>query len=185
MPYEFAKDKNITLMDGSNLLHLFERLGYSFRIELAEARQIAGDNGGGLLTLMLTWRRGSRQLAEKSRAGLSLSEFLLTAENGSVQRVPATAIFLTGNSREVPAALLHNVKHNMVLHKLNYILTVETADIPRVDDRARLSIEKLSESFSRVTLRFGFMEAPNVPKALASAGFEVEKMSFFCHGAHL
>ena len=135
--------------------------------------------GAGLFTLMLTWRRGSRLLAEKSRAGLSLAQFLLTAENGSVQRVPATAIFLTGNSSEVPTALLHNLKHNMVLHKLNYILTVETEDIPRVDEEDRLSIEKLSESFSRVTLKFGFMEAPNVPKALASAGFEVEKMSFF------
>jgi KUP system potassium uptake protein len=135
--------------------------------------------GGGLFTLMLTWRKGSRQLAEKSHADLSLSEFLQTSENGSVQRVPGTAIFLTGNSRDVPAALLHNLKHNMVLHKRNYILTVETEDIPRVNEGDRVSIEKLSESFSRVTLRFGFMEAPNVPKALASAGFEVEKMSFF------
>jgi len=136
--------------------------------------------GSGLFTLMLTWRKGSRLLNEKTHAGgVSLADFMRMAENGSVQRVPGTALFLTGNSGDVPAALLHNLKHNMVLHKINYIVTVETEDIPRLDEKDRLTIEKLSESFSRVTVRFGFMESPDVPKALASAGFEVMKISFF------
>jgi KUP system potassium uptake protein len=135
--------------------------------------------GAGLFTVMLTWRTGSRVLAEKSRAGLSLPDFIHIAESGSAQRVPATAIFLTGNSGDVPAALLHNLKHNMVLHHLTYILTIQTEDVPRVDEDDRLTVERLSESFFRLTLRFGFMESPNVPRALASAGFEVDKASFF------
>jgi KUP system potassium uptake protein len=136
--------------------------------------------GIGLFTLMMTWRRGSRLLTRKARAGrLSLTDCIHMTERGSVQRVPGTAVFLTGNAGDVPSALLHNLKHNMVLHKLNYILTVETEDIPHVDNANRLTIEKLSESFSQMKVRFGFMESPNIPQALASAGFDVMKISFF------
>jgi KUP system potassium uptake protein len=136
--------------------------------------------GSALFTIMLTWRTGSRLLARKSRAGrVSLLDCIKMAERGSAQRVPGTAVFLTGNAGDVPAALLHNLKHNMVLHKRNYILTVETEDVPRVGEADRLAIEPLSECFSRVTLRFGFMESPDVPKALTAAGFDVMKTSFF------
>jgi KUP system potassium uptake protein len=137
--------------------------------------------GIGLFTLMLTWRRGSRLLTSKARAGrLSLEDCIrMTERSSTVQRVPGTAVFLTGNAGDVPSALLHNLKHNMVLHQHNYILTVETEDIPRVDGGDRLTIERLSDSFSQISVRFGFMESPNIPQALALAGFDVNKVSFF------
>jgi KUP system potassium uptake protein len=136
--------------------------------------------GGGLFTLMLTWRQGSRLLISKARKGrLSLRDCIHMTERGSVQRVPGTAVFLTGNAGDVPSALLHNLKHNMVLHKQNYILTVRTEDIPRVPAADRLTVEKLSESFFQMNLRFGFMESPNISQALAAAGFDVSKISFF------
>jgi KUP system potassium uptake protein len=83
-----------------------------------------------------------------------------------------------------PTALLHNLKHNKVLHQSNVILTVETANTPRVDLGERVKLEKISERFSRVTLRFGYMESPNVPKALAIARklgwqFDIMSTSFF------
>jgi KUP system potassium uptake protein len=101
------------------------------------------------------------------------------AESSSVLRVPGTAIFLTGNAQDVPAALLHNLKHNKVLHDYNVILTVVTEEVPRLPDEGRVTVERLSERFARVTVRFGFMEHPNVPKALAAADFDLANASFF------
>lgn len=136
--------------------------------------------GSGLLVTMLTWRTGSRLLNEKSRAdAISLSQLLEMAEFGFVHQVPGTAIFLTGNKDDAPVALLHSLKHYGVLHRSNYILTIQTEDVPRVNEVDRLRLEKLSDSFSRATLRFGFMETPNVPEALAAAGFDIEETSFF------
>jgi KUP system potassium uptake protein len=79
----------------------------------------------------------------------------------------------------VPAALLHNLKHNKVLHEKNIILTVVTEEVPRLRDEDRVTSETLSDAFSRVTVRFGFMEHPNVPKALKAADFDLENASFF------
>jgi KUP system potassium uptake protein len=136
--------------------------------------------GTGLFILMRTWRKGTRLLAEISHRGRPpLPEFMRMAESSSVPRVPGTAIFLTGNPQDVPAALLHNMKHNKVLHDHNVILTVVTEEIPRRSDEGRVTAEKLSERFSRVTVRFGFMESPNLPKALRAAGFDLNNASFF------
>ena len=84
----------------------------------------------------------------------------------------------------MPTALLHNLKHNMVLHEHNIIMNVRTATIPRVDDEDRVKIERLSDDFSRVVLTFGYMETPNIPKALVLARrqglkFDIMKTSFF------
>ncbi len=136
--------------------------------------------GTGLFILMRTWRKGTRLLAEISHRGRPpLLEFIRTAESSSAPRVPGTAIFLTGNAQDVPAALLHNLKHNKVLHDHNVILTVVTEETPRRSDEGRVTIEKLSERFSRVTVRFGFMEHPNVPRALEAANFDLTNASFF------
>lgn len=136
--------------------------------------------GTGLFILMRTWRKGTRLLAEISHRGRPpLSEFMRMAEGSSVPRVPGTAIFPTGNAQDVPAALLHNLKHNKVLHDHNIILTVVTEEVPRLRDDGRISVEKLSERFSRMTVRFGFMESPNLPKALRAAGLDLENASFF------
>ncbi|MEE1613415.1 potassium transporter Kup [Microvirga sp. CF3016] len=136
--------------------------------------------GTGLFILMRTWRKGTRLLAEIAHRGRPpLSEFMRMAESSSVPRVSGTAIFPTGNAQDVPAALLHNMKHNKVLHDHNIILTVVTEEIPRRPDDGRVSMEKLSDRFSRVTVRFGFMESPNLPKALRAAGFDLDNASFF------
>ena len=80
---------------------------------------------------------------------------------------------------DVPAALLHNLKHNKVLHEKNIILTVLTEEVPRLRDEGRVTTERLSERFARVTVRFGFMEGPDVPRALRAANFDLEEASFF------
>jgi KUP system potassium uptake protein len=99
-------------------------------------------------------------------------------------RVPGTAVFLTSDPASAPTALLHSLKHYKVLHEKNVILTVETMDTPRVHASDRVSIEPLGKTFSRVVLRFGFMETPNVPRALAVARrhgwqFDIMATSFF------
>jgi KUP system potassium uptake protein len=136
--------------------------------------------GTGMFILMRTWRRGTRLLLEIShRDRPPLSDFIRMAERGSTPCVPGTAIFLTGNAQDVPAALMHNMKHNKVLHDQNVILTVVTEEVPRVPEEGRVTVEKLSDHFSRVTVRFGFVERPNVPRALERANFNLEKASFF------
>jgi KUP system potassium uptake protein len=136
--------------------------------------------GAGLFTLMWVWRKGSRLLAEIAhRDRPPLATFIRMAESSSAPRVPGTAIFLTGDIQDVPAALLHNMKHNKVLHDHNVILTVVTEEVPRLPDEGRVIVESLSKRFSRVTVRFGFMESPNLPKALRAASFDLNNASFF------
>ena len=94
--------------------------------------------------------------------------------------MPGTAVFLTGDPEFAPTAMLHSLKHYKVLHEKNVILTIETAPEPRIDPAERVQIEPIGETFLRVRLRFGFMEQPNVPKALAIArklGFQFDIMS--------
>ncbi|HEY5970825.1 MAG TPA: KUP/HAK/KT family potassium transporter, partial [Pseudoxanthomonas sp.] len=86
------------------------------------------------------------------------------------QRVEGTAIFLTPSSQLVPPSLLHNLKHNKVLHERNVLLTVETCAIPFVAAEARLRIETIGDDFHRATIRYGFMETPDVPLALMRSG---------------
>jgi KUP system potassium uptake protein len=98
--------------------------------------------------------------------------------------VPGTAVFLTSDPDHTPTALLHNLKHNKVLHEHNVVLTIVTADTPRVKDEERVTITPVSKHFDKVALRFGYMESPNVPKALAIARkqgltFDIMSTSFF------
>lgn len=123
--------------------------------------------GGALLLMMLTWRRGAHLLAAKwHNEELPLSEYLPMLEAKFPDRVPGTAIFLTGNPDVVPTALMHNLKHNKVLQKRNIIVCIETADTPRVAELERGTVTKITNSFSIVRLKFGFMEEPDVPRAL-------------------
>ena len=96
----------------------------------------------------------------------SADEDIQKLESNPPRLVKRTAIFLTPNPKSTPIALLHNLKHNQVLHEANIILTVTTADIPRVGDEERLSIEVLGQRFTAVSLSYGFMEMPDVPAAL-------------------
>ena len=141
--------------------------------------------GGVVMLVMYTWRRGSRILFDKTRKlELPLAELVAMLEKRPPQRVPGTAMFLTADPDSAPTALMHSLKHYKVLHENNVILTIESAPPPRIDPAERVRMEPLSETFSRMTLRFGFMESPNVPQALAIARklgwqFDIMSTSFF------
>ncbi|WP_448032888.1 potassium transporter Kup [Bradyrhizobium liaoningense] len=141
--------------------------------------------GALMIILMYTWRRGSRLLFEKSRKlEFPLADLVAMLEKRPPQRVPGTAVFLTSDPISAPTALMHSLKHYKVLHEKNVILTIETAQTPRIDPSERVRLEQISPTFSKVTLKFGFMESPNVPKALAIARklgwqFDIMSTSFF------
>jgi KUP system potassium uptake protein len=141
--------------------------------------------GALVMTLMYTWRRGSRLLVQKTRKlEIPLASLVASLEKKPPIRVPGTAVFLTSDPEFAPTALMHSLKHYKVLHEKNVILTIETADTPRVGLAERVRIEPVGETFARITLRFGFMEQPNVPKALAIARkhgwqFDIMSTSFF------
>ena len=100
------------------------------------------------------------------QGGLSLKTFIASIADHPPLRVPGTAIFLTANLDAVPHALLHNLKHNKVLHERNVMLTVETLDTPTADSSERIELASLGGEFYRLLLRFGFAEEPDVPRAL-------------------
>ncbi len=141
--------------------------------------------GGVVMLLMYTWRRGTRLLYEKShKQEIPLPDLVAMLEKKPPLRVPGTAVFLTSNPNFAPTALMHSLKHYKVLHEKNVILSIESAPTPRVDLSERVRMDNISEMFSRVILRFGFMESPNVPKALAIARklgwqFDIMSTSFF------
>jgi KUP system potassium uptake protein len=141
--------------------------------------------GGFVMVVMYTWRRGSRLLLEKTRRQeISLEQLVQMLERKPPLRVPGTAVFLTSTPEAAPTALLHSLKHYKVLHEQNVILTVAADHAPRVDPARRVQIERVGETFSRIVLRFGFMETPNVPRALAIARklgwqFDIMSTSFF------
>jgi KUP system potassium uptake protein len=141
--------------------------------------------GGSLFGLMATWVRGVQILTEKARRdSVSLAELTEILRVRAPHRVPGAAIFLTSEPDTAPVALMHNLKHNKVLHEKNVILTVRTTETPRVDDDQRLKIEPINDDFKKVTVSYGFMESPNLPKALAlcrkqGLKFDIMATSFF------
>jgi KUP system potassium uptake protein len=158
---------------GANLLKVFE--GGWMPLAL----------GAAVMVVMYTWRRGSRLLLEKTRKSeVPLDPLVASLERKPPQRVPGTAVFFTSDPAYAPTAMMHSLKHYKVLHEKNVVLTIEHAPVPRIDPAERVQIEPLCETFSRVRLRFGFMESPNVPRALAIARrhgwqFDIMKTSFF------
>ena len=124
--------------------------------------------GIGVFTLMRTWRRGRELLhAEIRKEGIQIDSFLPGLMLAPPVRVPGTAIFMTAQTGVVPHALLHNLKHNKVLHERNVFLTVETLNVPHAPQEKRLKIDSIGgEDFYRVLIRYGFMETPDVPLAL-------------------
>lgn len=138
-----------------------------------------------LVIVMTTWRRGTRLLAQKTRrVEVPFEPLIKNLEEKPPYIVPGTAVFLTADPDFAPTALLHNLKHNKVLHEHNVILTIKNEDIPRVKTENRVQMETVSDKFMRVTLHFGFVERPNVPKALAIARrqgwqFDIMSTSFF------
>jgi KUP system potassium uptake protein len=136
--------------------------------------------GVAIFLLMTTWKRGRDLLFERWRSdSMPLKSWLARLPQSRVIRVPGTAVFLTGNQDFLPNALLHNLKHNKVLHERVVFLTVTAADEPAVAAAERAHVEELAPGIHRVNLRYGFMESPNVPRALEecrAAGLTLEPM---------
>ena len=121
--------------------------------------------GGVLVLIMWTWTKGAQILTDKTRRdSVPLVDLIDILKARAPHRAPGTAIFLTSDPDMTPVALMHNLKHNKVLHEKNVILTVQTADRPRVPESQRVEIEVISPDFKRVTVHYGFMESPNIGK---------------------
>ncbi len=124
--------------------------------------------GAVVFTLMTTWRQGRRVLAQRLRAStVRFEDFVEKLHTDSVARVPGTAVFMYSDPNGTPPALLHNLKHNKVLHENVVLLSVETERIPYVPAHQRIEVHKLENGFSRVVLRYGFMQSPDVQRGLA------------------
>jgi KUP system potassium uptake protein len=141
--------------------------------------------GLGVFVLMTTWRRGRELVVrEIKQGGLALAPFIANISEHPPLRVPGTAVFLTANQNSVPHALLHNLKHNKVLHERNVMLTVDMLETPVADPGERIHITAMGNEFFGLELRFGFAEDPNIPLALSkcsSAGmpFDLMDTTFF------
>ncbi len=139
----------------------------------------------GLGLAMWAWWRGTQLLLVKAhKQHVPLASFVRSMERSSAPVVPGTAFFLSPDPDIVPSALLHNLKHNRVLHTQNIILTIETLRTPMAEPEERAEYQAYGERFGRLTLRFGFMETPNVSRAMAQARkagvkFDVMRSSFF------
>jgi KUP system potassium uptake protein len=126
--------------------------------------------GLALFVVMATWQRGRELLMGSIRSeGLELQPFIDSLHMEATHRAQRTAVYAVADPKTVPQALLHNLKHNQVLHERNVILTVVFADVPFVAEGDRLIVQSLGHDFWRATARFGFMDTPDVPKALAAA----------------
>ncbi|MBV8107776.1 MAG: potassium transporter Kup [Hyphomicrobiales bacterium] len=141
--------------------------------------------GGAVFALMWTWSRGSAILQIKThRDSIPMADLIKMLEKSKPVRVKGTAVFLTNDPTSAPSSLMHNLKHNKVLHEKVVLLNVRTETTPRVAAANRFEIEPLSPDFTLVTLHFGYMEQPHIPRALAAmrkAGlkFDIMTTSFF------
>jgi len=141
--------------------------------------------GAGMMVVMWTWTRGADILSEKARRdSLSLGELADILKSRPISHAAGTAVFLTSDPDTAPVALMHNLKHNKVLHDQNVIMTIRTAETPRVNDDERVRIEPINDRFKKVIVTFGFMETPNLPKALGlcrklGLKFDIMATSFF------
>ncbi len=138
-----------------------------------------------LMALMHTWKRGRDLLLARLRKdSLPLASFLARLPASRIVRVPGIAVFLTGSPDFVPSALLHNLKHNKVLHEKVLLVTVNTLDVPEVPMAERADVKELAPGISRVSLRYGFMESPNIPRTLEAlrdqgVPFDPMQVSYF------
>lgn len=134
-----------------------------------------------LLGVMWTWLKGTRVLAAKDRISeLPLSDLVAELRRKPPATIPGTAIFLTAHPDFTPIALMHSLKHFRSLHEENVILTVVTANVPRIADDGRVTMHQISDRFRQITLTFGYMEEPNVPRALSlctGLGWRLDIMS--------
>lgn len=141
--------------------------------------------GAMVVIIMWTWTRGTRLLEEKTRRdSIPVRDLVRMLEKSKPTRVSGTAVFLTSDPDVAPTALMHNLKHNKVLHERIFVISVKTEQVPRVAPQNRYEVERISDDFTKVTLHFGFMESPRVPAALATLRkdglkFDIMTTSFF------
>jgi KUP system potassium uptake protein len=142
--------------------------------------------GAVLVLIMWTWTKGAQILTDKTRRdSVPLVDLIDILKARAPHRAPGTAIFLTSDPDMTPVALMHNLKHNKVLHEKNVIATVRTAETPRVPESERVRIEVVNDDFKKLIISYGFMETPNVPKALTllrkqqGLKFDIMSTSFF------
>jgi KUP system potassium uptake protein len=141
--------------------------------------------GGVVFALMTTWRRGRALVVrEMQQGGLALAPFIVNLRTHPPLRVAGTAVFLTADTGLVPHSLLHNLKHNKVLHERNVLLTVETLDTPLSEPQEQVEWTELADGFVQLCLRFGFGEDPDIPARLTQAGrhgmaFDLMDTTFF------
>jgi KUP system potassium uptake protein len=140
---------------------------------------------GFLALIMFTWVRGTRVLAKVTKRNEADLDWLVRKlEAKPPHRVPGTAVFLTGDPYAAPTSMLHNLKHNRVMHERNVILSIRTEDTPRIARHERITIDRISDRFLRIVARYGFMETPSVPKILEHArrkdcNIDIGATSFF------
>ena len=140
---------------------------------------------GTICLIVYTWVRGSVSLSRATRKGEADLEWLVRKLDAKPpHRVPGTAVFLTGDPSAAPTSLMHNLKHNRVLHERNIILTIKTEDTPRVQRHERIEIDRVADTFIRVIAHYGFMETPSVPKIIEHCrrkdlNIDISATSFF------
>jgi len=138
-----------------------------------------------LALIMFTWVRGTRALAKVTKRNEADLDWLVRKlEAKPPHRVPGTAVFLTGDPYAAPTSMLHNLKHNRVMHERNILLSIRTVETPRVARHERITVERISDHFIRIIARYGFMETPSVPKILEHArrkdcNIDIGATSFF------
>ena len=138
-----------------------------------------------LMLIMWTWSRGVRRVNEKQRReSVPLDGLMKSLARSKPAVVPGTAVFLTTTPDSAPAAFLHNLKHNRVLHKKNVVLTIKSASVPRVPIDEQLTVEHVSDLMVRITAQIGYMQSPDVPRILLAARkfgltFDIMQTSFF------
>ncbi|AXI01649.1 potassium transporter Kup [Aquirhabdus parva] len=141
--------------------------------------------GSIAFTIMMTWKRGRQLLFAKLQKDTLPLDLFINSVSTTAHTVTGTAVFMTASQAIVPHALLHNLKHNKILHETNILMTVQTEDVPYIDEATRVTVERINERFSRIIARYGFKEQPNVPDAvelgLKELGlpFDMMMISFF------
>lgn len=137
-----------------------------------------------IFTLLTTWSRGRKLVQEKLQASAMPIDVFIKSATASTRRVPGTAVFLTATTNGAPPALLHNMKHNKILHERVVFLTVMIENVPYVPATRRIEVVDLGQNFYRILIHYGFMQDPDIPRALARAAdhglaFKMMETSFF------
>ena len=165
---------------------LIEQVFFAANIlKLLEGAWVPLTIAAALGLVMYTWVRGTKVLARASKRNEADLDWLVRKlEAKPPHRVPGTAVFLTGDPYAAPTSMMHNLKHNRVMHERNILLTIKTEDTPRVPRHERIEVERVSDHFLRIVAHYGFMETPSVPKILEHArrkdcSIEIGATSFF------